>query len=193
MKMNPIMWVSTGGGPLIVIPVEIAHHWWGVSNSWPDTGYLLKNWEAIRWHTDYGRACGVDDYLGVLEVGPGRCLVLGDEPMQTTVLPFEGGWLIIRWVHAECEEDVVRAIQSIPENIWKATPHRIHGGNDGLLVFDSAFPGYDLPSTSVEGTVPWLKLPIPSGTYEIDIADYEPNQHTRLILHRLRPAQSDSP
>jgi hypothetical protein len=189
--LDAIKWVSTGGGPLIMIPVEIAHYWRGCSssNSWPDTADPLKIWEAMRWYTDYGRACGVVDYLGVLAVGPGHCLVLGDEPMQTAFLPSELDWLVVRWVHAECEDDVVRAIQSISENVWKVTPHRIHVGSAGLLVSNSAFPGDDLPSEAERGTVPWLKLAIPSGTYEIDFADFEPDQRTRLILHRLRPGQ----
>ena len=109
--MDRITWVESGGGPLIVIPVEIAHLWRGDGGLGLPDGDLSMVWETVRKHTDYGRACGVDDYLGVLAVGPGECLVLGDEPLATTFLPNKDGGLIVRWVHAECEEDVVRAIQ----------------------------------------------------------------------------------
>jgi hypothetical protein len=159
---------------------------------WPDTGDLWTIWQTLRRDSDYGRACGVDDYLGVLECGPGQCLVLGDEPMQTAFLPTKEGWLIVRWVHAECEEDMVKVVQFVPEDVWEATPHRIHVGSGGLLLSDSAFPGDDLPTTSIEGTVPWLVVPVPEGTYEIDTADYQPDDLTHLILHRLRPAKFDS-
>ena len=188
--MDTIKWVSTGGGPLIVIPVEIAAYWRGCEGIGAAEGDLFSIRETMRKSTDYGRACGVDDYLGVLPVGPGECLVLGDEPLQTAFLPITDGWLIVRWVHAECEEDVVRAVQSIPEDVWAATPHRLQVDSGGLLLSDSAFPGDDLPSTSVEGPFPWLRVPVPEGTYEIDTADYEPDEHTRLILHRLRQAAS---
>jgi hypothetical protein len=185
--MDPIKWVSTGGGPLIVIPVEIAHHWRGDGGLGLPDGDLSMVWETVRDHTDYGRACGVDDYLGMLEVGPGACLVIGDEPLETAFLPTEDGGIFVRWVHAEKEEDVVRAAQVVPEDVWVPSPHRFHVGRDGLLLFDSACPGDDLPNPGIEGIVSWMRVPVPSGTYEVDTADYEPNDHTRVILHRLRP------
>jgi hypothetical protein len=188
--MSPIKWVSTGGGPLIVISVEVAQHWGGDGGLGLPNGGLSMVWETVRWDTDYGRACGVDDYLGVLECGPGECLVLGDEPMATAFLPTEDGWLIVRWVHAECEEDVLKAIQSVPEGAWETTPHRFQVGDGGLLLFDSAYPGDDLPSTRIGGVISWMRVPVPSGTYEIDTADYEPDDHTRSILHRLRRRRS---
>jgi hypothetical protein len=160
--------------------------------TWPDTGDLWTIWNAIRSNSDYGRACGVDGYLGVLECGPGECLVLGEEPMPTAFLPTQEGWLIVRWMHAECEEDVVRAVQSAPKDVWEATPHQIHVGSGGLLLSDSAFPGNDLPSSSTEGAFPWLKVPVPKGRYEIDTADYQPDEQTRLTLHRLRLGHSHS-
>ena len=142
--MDRITWVNSGGGPLIVIPVEIAHLWRGDGGLGLPVGDLSMVWETVLKHTDYGRACGVDDYLGVLAVGPGECLVLGDEPLATTFLPKKDGGLIVRWVHAECEEDVVRAIQVVPENAWEPTPHIFHVGSGGLLLFDSACPGEEL-------------------------------------------------
>jgi hypothetical protein len=67
----------------------------------PLTGDRETIWETVRMNTDYGRACGVDDYLGVLKVGPGECLVLADEPMQTTIFPTNADALIVRWMYAE--------------------------------------------------------------------------------------------
>ena len=82
---------------------------------------------------------------------------------------------------------MLRAVRSVPEDVWEATPHRIRVGGGGLLVFDSAYPGDGLPSTCGDGAdVPWLEVAIPPGTYEVDIADFEPDNSTRLILHRLR-------
>jgi Immunity protein 21 len=127
----------------------------------------------------------------VLVIGPGECLVLGDELMQTTMLPTNDGGLIVRWMYAESEEEVLRAARSVPEDVWEETQHRISVGNDGLLIFDSACPGDDLPSICGEGPeVSWIKVSIPSGTYEVDAADYEPDESTRLILHRLSRGRS---
>jgi hypothetical protein len=103
--MDPINWVSTGGGPLVVIPVEIAHLWRGDGGLGLPNGDLSLVWEAVKTRTDYGRACGIDDYLGILQVGPGRCLVFGDEPLATAFQSTQDGGIFVRWVHAESEED----------------------------------------------------------------------------------------
>ena len=190
---DKLKWVATGGGPLIVVPVEIAHHWRGDEMIWPPTGNLETIWEAVRKSSDYDRACGVEGYLGVLAVGPGTCLILGDEPMQTAFIPATGGGLLVRWMYAEGEEEVLRAVESAPEAIWQPTPYRLRVGRGGLLLFDSVFPGDGLPSICGDGAnVPWLKVPVSRGTYEVDTADYVPDEETHLILHRLRWGRSVS-
>lgn len=187
-----LIWVNSDGGPLIVIPVEIAHYWRGCETGMPLTGDPETNRETIQAKTDYGRACGVDGYLGVLNVGDGTCLVLADDPMQTTIPPTNADALIVRWMYAKSEDQVLRAVRSVPEDIWEATPHRVSVYSSGLLLFDSSFPGDDLPSTWRDGmNAPWLKVPVPRGVYKVDFADYQPNDSTRLILHRLRRSCSE--
>ncbi|WP_344447880.1 Imm21 family immunity protein [Acrocarpospora macrocephala] len=39
---------------------------------------------------DYGRACAVDDFIGLIDVGTAQALVLGDDPARTTFLPEHG-------------------------------------------------------------------------------------------------------
>lgn len=185
--MGPIKWVSTGGSPLIVIPVEIAHDWRGTETNRPLTEDVYTVWEAIRADSDFGRACQIADRLGALEVGLGQCLVLSDEPGQTAFLPIEDGGVIVRSARAELEEEVLRAVEAVPENAWLATPHRIDVGEGGLLLFDSACAGDELTSTYVGETIPWLRMVIPSGTYHVDTTLY---QRDRLILHRLRRSTS---
>ena len=189
--MDRTTWVNSGGGPLIVISVEVAHHWRGDGGLGLPDGDLSMVWDTVRKHTDYGRACGVADYVGVLDVGPGKCLVLGDEPMLTTILPTNDCVLIVRWMYAESEEELLRAAQSLPEEVWEATPHRVHVGSGGLVLFDSAYPGDNLPSTCDDGAnAPWMIVPVPTGNYEVATALYQPDDSTRLILHRLRRSRS---
>jgi Immunity protein 21 len=191
ITMEPITWVNSLGGPLIVIPAEIAHHWRGIETTLPATGDPATIRDAVLKSSDYSRACSVDGYLGVLEVGPGECLVLGDDPMQTAILPTIDGGLIVRWMYAESEEELLRAVRPVPEDVWEQTPHRLLVGSGGLLVFDSVYSGDDLPSTCGEGAnVSWIKVPVQMGTYEVDTADYQPNDSTRLILHRVRRSHS---
>lgn len=165
--MTQMTWVESGGGPLVVVPVEVAHLWRGDGGLGLPDGDLSMVWETVRKHTDYGRASGVDDYLGVLEVGPGTSLVFGDEPLATTFLTTEDGAIFVRWVHAENEEDVVRAAQIVPEDVWVSAASRFHVGRGGLLLFDSACPGDDLPDSRLKGIRSWTHVPVPSGTYEV--------------------------
>lgn len=185
---HEMTWVGTGGGPLIVVPAELASHWRGGDGVGVSPGDLDRWWEnPDLTGSDYGRACGIKDYLGSLDVGPGRALILNDEPMPTAFLRKPGGGILVRWMYAEDEGEVRRAIRSIPESIWEATHHSIVVAREGVLVFDSAYPGDDLPvSSGEEATVPWLRLGLPPGTYHVDTADHSPDESTRLILHRLR-------
>src|SRR5689334_17973405 len=98
-----MQWVESAGGPLIVVPLELAQSWRGI--------------EAVPGDpvTDYDRACDVDDYLGVLEVGPGRGLVLGDEPMRTAFVPSADGGILVRWGYAPSEDAVLRVLETAEE------------------------------------------------------------------------------
>ncbi len=137
--------------------------------------------------SDYARACGIDGYLGTLDVGPGRALILGDDPMQTAFVSKPGGGVLVRWMHADDEEDLRRAVDVIPESIWKPTLHEVEVAQEGILVFDSAWPGDDLPPPEGgRAGFLWIHIELPPGTYLVDTADYEPDSSTRLILHRLR-------
>lgn len=187
-------WVGTDGGPLIAIPAEIASHWRGGEGVNFPPQDLDRWWENLDLSgSDYGRACGINDYLGTLEVGPGRALILNDEPMPTAFLPNAGGGIVVRWMYAEDEGAVRRVVRSIPESIWEPTPHTIVVAREGVLVFDSAYPGDDLPtSPGEEATAPWLRLGLPPGPYHVDTADYSPDESTRLILHRLRKGRCEN-
>jgi len=177
-------WVCSAGGPLIVASAEIARLWRGGFGRQATEAGRGPSGESI---SDYARACGVDGYLGTLRVGPGGVLVLGDEPMRTAFVSKPDGGVLTRWMYAENEADVQRAVEEIPESVWEATPHNIEVGQRGILVFDAAYPGDELPPTE-DGWAEalWIHIELPPGVYLVDTADYQPDGSTRLILHRLR-------
>src|SRR5918998_4373634 len=113
-------WVGTSGGPLIVLPAEIAHHWRGIEP--PLDAQVPEGW---KWGDpngpvcDYDRACGVEDDLGTLDVGPGQALVFGDEPMITAFLPRPDGGVFVRWGYANSVSEVRLAISDVPEDHWQ--------------------------------------------------------------------------
>jgi len=76
--------------------------------------------------TDYDRACDVEGYLGLLDIGAGHGLVLGDDPNATAWQAYANsgdgeevvGGILIRWVYANSEADVMAAIDNLPESAW---------------------------------------------------------------------------
>jgi hypothetical protein len=166
-------WVMSGGGPLIVLPIEHLPAWRGDN---PTTAGSTN---------DYDRACRIKDYLGVLKVGMGSGLILGDEPMQTSFLRRADGGILIRWGHAENEDDVRDAVCGAPETIWSPTEHRLKVGRARVIIFDSAYAGDDLPSYQGPDVLPVLDVALATGDYRIETADYKPDENTWLILHRL--------
>lgn len=100
----PMDWVESGGGPLLAAPASQLARWEGATD---DEG------PEETWG-DYGRACAIDGYIGLVGIGGGQGLVLGDEPATTTYLPDER--LFVRWAAADSESDLVDAAR-----------HAVHG------------------------------------------------------------------
>ena len=72
-------WIESAGGPLVVLPRSLRSAWMGVAAD------------------DYDAACSVDGYLGLLRRPWGDALVLGDEPLRTSVVQRHDGLAIVRW------------------------------------------------------------------------------------------------
>jgi hypothetical protein len=50
---------------------------------------------------DYGKACSVNDYIGMVDIENNSVLVLGDEPMLTTVFSSSDSKVgLARWYYA---------------------------------------------------------------------------------------------
>ncbi|WP_329467909.1 Imm21 family immunity protein [Streptomyces sp. NBC_01431] len=65
-------WVESLAGPLIVVPVSVLAEWGGCSENWGEEPGSVE---------DYDRACAVEDWAGLLDVGSNgaQALVLADE------------------------------------------------------------------------------------------------------------------
>ena len=134
-------WIDSNGGPLLLLPLDLLGNWGGIE---PPKRRVVK--AEFRWNpdgpaTDYDRACDVKGYLGNIDVGAGHALVLGDEPMPTTFLPAPTGGVLVRWVHAETEKELLTAIQAL-ESFPNAEDTGFLQWPEGpLVLFDSACPG----------------------------------------------------
>jgi hypothetical protein len=104
--MNGSPWITSLGGPLILVPESVCQHWNGAPRDWPDS------------EGDYGRACAVDGYIGLIGVGPHHALVLGDDPARTTFHP--GHSLLIRTIAIDDDTDLDAILDRIlPTIAWE--------------------------------------------------------------------------
>ncbi len=73
-------WISSEGGPLVLMNLKSLHLWKGIDSD------------------DYGWACSENDYINVLDVSNSSALVLGDESNQTAIYISDRlGVIIVRW------------------------------------------------------------------------------------------------
>jgi hypothetical protein len=106
-------WVTTLGGPHILIPQSACHLWNGAPRNYPDE------------EGDYGRACAVDDYVGLIDVGHARALVFADHPGRTTFLPSHG--ILLREIAGGDDDEVLEAtLRLLPTVNWGS---RLSTGN----------------------------------------------------------------
>lgn len=154
-------WISSEGGPLILISRKYLADWTGIEGD------------------DYDRACAIDDYAGVIRVSSSQGLVFGDEPCQTAIYYAENiGVLIVRWQWAESESSVQRFVKSLTAEEFKTPEEEIEYrvNNGSLLLFDSVLSGNEAEGLSVN---------LSESTYLVTTICYTPNDKTSLILHRL--------
>ncbi|HEY5838764.1 MAG TPA: Imm21 family immunity protein [Pyrinomonadaceae bacterium] len=167
-----LTWISSDGGPLLLVEKSLVSDWQGVST-------LQTNGAEDGPPADYDRACSIEDYVGLIAVGTGEALVLGDEPMQTSWLAVsdrEG--ILIRWQWAADEESVRNTLHEIIEAAWESTDVRFEIKTGELLLFDAAYPGDEIESS--------LVINLSAGEYSVNTAFWRPEDETSLILHRLR-------
>lgn len=171
MSKAELTWITSAGGPLILLEEHLLSHWHGIKTD------------------DYDRACGIDDYLGLLDVGPGRALVLGEEPMPTAWQPLSGPaegmpaeGMFVRWQWADDDESVVEAIADLSKAPWEPTGIVFDVTDGSLLLFDATCPGKD-PDCNSTGCK--LNIVLKEKQYLLETAHYTPDENTALILHRF--------
>lgn len=158
-------WISSEGGPLVLIPRDKLSLW---------SGCFGNNCDE----TDYDRACKTDGYAGVLRLFDGtQALVLGDAPMQTAYLQNSAlGKLLMRWNFAPNPAHVAQVLQNLKDVQF----------DDGLYIY---FAGTCVLFDSAEaGSTPLgdrLVVELTPGDYCVRTANCSPDPKTNLILHQL--------
>jgi hypothetical protein len=170
-----LSWVESGGGPLILIDSDLAKEWGGMSGTSGPPESL----------SDYERACSIDGYLGGLTVQNGKALILGDEPMRTSVKRLEPEEvMIVRWGWAPNEMQVIEALQlALKSPNWMDNDLTITHSSESFVIFDSAEEFFEVSSL--------LKVPFSAGlSSRITTLEFKPNDSIFLILHRIKSIAS---
>lgn len=168
-------WITSGGGPLICLSRSIIRSWMGVDGL-GDPKYHEKGFRS-----DYERACGIKDYVGVIPVLASTGIVLGDMPLDTTVLRSPDGLpLIARVFYSEPLMDIESMVlaEFNSEDAKEVESIEICIREVDWLVFDSAYPG-------VEGLKNCLPFAIPVGDFCIKTFEYKPDSSTFLLINKF--------
>lgn len=166
-------WLNSTGGPLILLERSLLPSWGGNLEM-----SELQAEDNDAQITDYDRACSVEDYVGLIGVGSGQALVLGDEPMQTAWLSEQSNTgILVRWHWATNEDSVDEALSSIPSNIWEPNDVNLYLPHGDLILFDSSCRFDEIDSS--------ISIRLETGTYNVHTAQYQPNENVSLLLHRL--------
>ncbi len=162
-------WIESDGGPLILLEKSSSNLWSGHSQT--DRSLNI---------TDYDRACQIEDYLGLLDVGNSKALVLNDEPLSTAYWKINSEIIVlVRWVYAREESEIPDILTQAPEiDTWENTGIKITFSTEALILFDSAYKIDEVKNA--------LFFQLSKGEYTLKTLLFEPNNEVSLILHSLK-------
>lgn len=184
--MKKLAWIETAGGPFVLLEENNIESWSGILRR---SSYLMDREEEAddfmdAEEADYGKACLVNDYVGIVEVGTETGLVLGEEPMPTAIVYSSRDEVRLgRWYYGEeGSEDLLLGLDWATVENWEPAL-TVTFESQKQYLFDSAWDGRGLKSKAEN--VDYLLLGIVPGKYNVYTAVYEPNAMTRFYLHKL--------
>ncbi|WP_433566840.1 Imm21 family immunity protein [Nocardia sp. CA-151230] len=146
----PFTWVESAGGPFLIAPESELGQWKGVEH----TDGAVETWG------DYGRACAVEGYIGVIEVGAQHALVLGDQPARTTYLPTER--LFLRGAQSGSDDEFVSLARRVLHDItWDRDEDLVWEVRGPVILFDSAWSGAEIEPDNQ------LRIDLEPGSYRV--------------------------
>lgn len=161
------VWISSKGGPLVLMHRSQLRTWHGAFG---------KGRDSHGFATDYDWACSVEDEVAVYEVSP-SILVLGDEPDATSLREIDGDVVLVRWRAAPSSEAMEAALLREISGLTSTTAGRFatHAGEH--VLFDSADVGWDASPT--------LVVTLDGTSYDVASATLTDAEGVSALLHRL--------
>ena len=180
------LWIESNGGPLLLLPEALLPSWSGTDAPSDRDVEATFRWQGSGPASDYDRACDVQDYVGVIPVGAGSALVLGDEPLPTRWISTPDGGLLARWIFAESDAAAEQALTRIPAELsWEPVGAFVVRSSP-LRLIDSADGGSDL-------ILPSARIEMQPGTYAVTWSRFAFDSETALLLVRLSRDQAPRP
>jgi hypothetical protein len=139
----------------------------------------------FRWNpggpaTDYDRACDIDDYAGLVPVGSGVGIVLGQDNIPATWQPLPNGGGILARLYTSETGEYPHALPPLPPDLtWESVGEFPTDGSP-LVLFDSTEAGDEPP------IFPSLPVDLAAGRYAVESSIFKHPQ-MELWLVRLRP------
>jgi len=183
---NVLPWVTCNGGPHLLIPEELGALWEG--SDAPSGGRVVN--ARFRWSadpgavaTDYDAACDVNELVGVIPVGAGAALVLGDEVPMSTWVPstlFAGGLIVVpmTWPHPGMpEQRLLAAVNSVDRSAFTQTGLTLPPSSGQFILCAAC-------DASPDWIYPTMRVRVPGILYQILSAEARIDGF-RLRLHAL--------
>lgn len=164
-------WIESAGGPLLLAPRSSLKDWHGVDDS-----------GCSEAQSDYARACGIEDEIGIILVGNQSALVLGDEPDRTALIPVlaTSEVLIVRWRWAASEESLLSGLlaEHTARTLSFASAGQLQTSSGEYVLFDSACSGAQLDRH--------LSVSLRAGSYLVETTSFKPDREKFALVHRLK-------
>ena len=169
-------WIKSAGGPLICLETWLLPEWCGVEGTCQSGNCVVSG------PSDYDRACAVNDYVGLADVGRHSALILGDMPLATTIFNKTVNELyVVRAFYMDPDTEIEQFAHWFDEGHFRAPLETLFFSvcSNRLSIFDSAYPGSDRDKD-------FLEFSLSPGTYAIKTARVDPNEQTSLVVHQFR-------
>lgn len=174
-------WVSSGGGPLILMPEGAMPHWEGtdIPSAERSVTASFRYDPSGASATDYDQACDIKDDIGLISVGESWGLVLNASPDDTTWHSWtEAEGCLIRLGYLDEDIDFAEHLEIIRSREGKQEGMVLSVSSEPLYLFDAAFNG-----NFVLQTQQFIRFSLPAGQYAVYSDIYEEEDMASLRIH----------
>ena len=164
----------------MLLPIRLLPHWSGSLP--PRDGRVIEatfRWQPGQPATDYDRACDVNGSAGLLIVGDGLAIVLGNEGPGTWQ-PLETGGLLLAQLYTTETGDLPEELPKLPDDLSWGLVGVFATDGSPLRVFDSTEAGDQDP------VFPSIPVQLAAGNYAVESTRLDDPQ-MEVWLVRLRP------